>query len=86
MARLSRMVGMVSTATVLRAIAGDSWIWARFRSSGGDIERWRRFDWLAMSDAITRAEDRLEGSRKSEDAKFSLSLRSCRRALEDLHG
>lgn len=52
---------------------------ARFRALGGSPDRWQRRDREAMAEAITRAEDEVEGSRV---VGLCDGLRALRRALE----
>lgn len=56
---------------------------AEFKRLGGDANRWGRDDWMAMANAITRAEDVLEGRRAAEYVKLSVDLKVLRRSLEE---
>ncbi len=61
---------------------------ARFRTNGGSPDRWSRTDWLAMAEALSRAEDALElrflRQRRKQTGLLALrlSLRDARRTLE----
>lgn len=68
-------------ASVLRSLPDDleSAVHVRFRASGSSA-RWLRPDWLAIADAITRVEDRLELKRPRFDRT---AIRDLRRSLED---
>jgi hypothetical protein len=71
-----------SCAAVLRAIGADDEIRRHaldaFKATGGNMDRWSRRDREAMADALTAAEDALEGSRRAA----LVNLRAARRRLE----
>jgi hypothetical protein len=55
---------------------------ATFKANGGNADRWQRRDVLAMADAITRAEDRLELGLRGRLTPLRLAFRAIRRRLE----
>lgn len=73
----------VGRALTLLADAGEAHrraVLDRFKTAGGDLDRWGRRDVEAMADAITRTEDELELRCSTSPARAK--LRTLRRALE----
>lgn len=82
-----RVAVTVTARAVLRGLseAGDDLraaVLADFAAHGGDRNRWQRRDWMAMADAVTRAEDRLELEMRGRVTEARRTLRGVRRKLE----
>ena len=74
---------MIDYRAVVRVL-GDARddVLKRFKSLGGNRDRWRRPDWEAMSEALTRAEDAREGLTGRAQSACTGELRASRRVLE----
>ncbi len=71
--------------------ANDLPTFAHFKKFGGNIDRWKEQDWIAMARAFSATEDLLEynwremrqSSKKEEARSLLLRLQAVRRSLED---